>query len=173
MTCTQLDSENWRIRFDEPDAYLVVHILAQLERHYRLAVDDLSPAQQAYWRGNVVRSTEASPEEIEASNELLSEARAELRSERLNLVEAWLRDFELAEDRDPWVVELDATERDEFIAMINDRRLLLALEFAITEKEMDQPLQDFTDDTRRMVRMEIGILGSMIGIILDPEPESS
>ena len=75
---------------------------------------------------------------MKEAQEILSEARQELRSGyRLALVENWIREFELAEKRDPWTVDITSAERDEFVAMLNDRRLLLALEIGITDNELE------------------------------------
>ena len=85
----------------------------------------MPPALRAYWQGTLTHGAPHT-EDLRESQEVLSEARNELRSERLALVENWIREFELAEERDPWKVDLSGAERDEFVAMLNDRRMLLA-----------------------------------------------
>jgi len=170
MTCDQLDSEHWRLSFSEPEAGFIIGVLAQLGAHYREDVAKLPPAQRAYWQGSISRGTGgADPEALKESQEVVSEARAELRSERLLLVENWLRDYELAESRDPWQVEVTAADRDEFVSMLNDRRLLLALELGVTEADMEANPAEITEQRRRHAILEIDILGHFILVTLGPQ----
>ena len=107
--------------------------------------------------------------ELKEAQEVLSEARAELRSERQALVENWIRDYELAEERDPWKVEISSAERDEFVAMLNDRRLLLALELGITEQDMEADPGQISEEARRSAILEIDVLGHFILVTLGPQ----
>ncbi len=100
---------------------------------------------------------------------MLSEARAELRSERLALAERWIREYDIAEDRQPWQVEISGAERDEFLAMLNDRRLSLALEIGISDAEMEIDPSRISDDARRSAILEIDVLGHFILVTLGPQ----
>jgi hypothetical protein len=137
-------------------------------KHYQEDIAHMSPALRAYWQGTLSRDA-AGSEHLRESQEVLSEARNELRSERLDLVESWIREYELAEERDPWQVVLSGAERDEFVAMINDRRMLLAHDLGITEADMEADLARIADESRRAAVLEIDVLGHFILVVLGPQ----
>jgi len=169
MTCEQIDPDRWRLGFSEPEAGFIINVLAWLGKHYREDVSRMPPALRAYWQGTITRDKIADKEDLKELQEVLAEARAELRAERLALVENWLRDFELAEERDPWKVELSSADRDEFISVLNDRRMLLALEMGITEQDMEADPNEIPNETRRVGILEIDVLGHFILVMLGPQ----
>jgi hypothetical protein len=143
-------------------------VLAWLGRHYQEDVEQMPPALRAYWQGTITRGKIAD-EAMKESQDVLSEARSELRSERLDLVETWIREYELAENRDPWQVEITGAERDEFVSMLNDRRLLVALDLGITENDMETHPSHVSSEARRSGVLEIDVLGHFILITLGPQ----
>ena len=169
MTCEQIDPELWRFNFGEPEALFIINILARLGRHYQEDVSKMSPALRAYWQGTITRGGVAGKDDMKESQGVLADARAELRAERLALVENWLREFELTEERDPWKVEVSSAERDEFVAMLNDRRMLLALELGITEEDMEADPGQISNEARRVSILEIDVLGHFILVMLGPQ----
>jgi len=169
MTCEQIDPGQWRLSFTEPEAGFLVNVLARLGRSYQENIAQMPPALRAYWQGTITRGEVTDKNDLKEAQEVLSEARAELRTERLALVENWLREFELAEERNPWKVELSGAERDEFIAMLNDRRMLVALELGITEEDMEADLSQISNETRRASILEIDVLGHFILVMLGPQ----
>ena len=169
MNSEQIEAGQWRLSFAEHEAAFLVHVLTRLGQHYQEDIAELPPAQRAYWEGRITRNKISEKNDLKESQEMLSEARAELRSDRLALVETWLREFELAEERDPWTVEISAAERDEFVSMLNDRRLLLALELGITEHDMDAQPSQISSEARRAAILEIDVLGHFIMVTLGPQ----
>jgi hypothetical protein len=169
MTCEQISPERWRLSFAEPEGAFIVNVLARLRSHYQEDPAQWTPALRAFWQGSISDGREPLSAELEDAQELLAEARTELRSERLQLVENWIRDFELAEDRQPWQVEISATEKDEFVAMLNDRRLTLALELGISDTEMESDPSLISEETRRSAVLEIDVLGHFILVTLGPQ----
>jgi hypothetical protein len=169
MTCKQIDLDRWQLSFSEPEAIFIINVLAWLGRHYREDVSQMPPALRAYWQGSITRGDNGEKEELKQSQEVLSEARDELRSDRLNLVETWLQEFELAEVRDPWLVELSSTERDEFISMLNDRRLLLSLEHGVTQADMEADVSEIPNEKLQASILEIDVLGHFILVMLGPQ----
>jgi hypothetical protein len=169
MTCEQLDSSRWRLSFSEPEAGFIINILARLGRHYQEDLAELPPALRAYWQGAISAGSEPLSDDLKESQEMLRESRAELRSERLALVENWIRDYEIAEARQPWQVEISSAERDEFIAMLNDRRLTLALEIGISGADMDVDPSHIPQDERRAAILEIDVLGHFILVAIGPQ----
>jgi hypothetical protein len=168
MKSERIDGEQWQLSFTEPEAEFVVNTLARLGRHYQEDMAQMSPALRAYWHGTLTRGN-AAKGDLQESQEVLSEAREELRADRLKIVENWLRDYDLAEERDPWQVEISNADRDEFIAMLNDRRMMLALELGITEADMEADLAKIGNDTRRASILEIDVLGHFILVMLGPQ----
>ncbi len=172
MTTEQIDSEHWQLNFAEHEAAFIVTVLARLGRQYQDDPEKMSPALRAFWDGIVTKGEATSTKELEEpayAQQLLSEARTELRSQRLNLVESWIQEYELAESRDPWQVEVSNAERDEFIAMLNDRRLLLALNIGVTEADMEADPRHIPEEARRQTIMEIDFLGHFILVMLGPQ----
>ena len=168
MTSERIEPGEWRLSFSEPEAEFIINTLARLGRHYQEDVKQMPPSLRAYWLGTLTRSG-ADKEDLRESQEVLSDARIELRAERLALVENWMQEYELAEDRSPWKVEISNSERDEFIAMLNDRRMLIALELGITEADMDADLAQLNNETRRASILEIDVLGHFILVMLGPQ----
>jgi hypothetical protein len=169
MTCDPLENGNWRVSLAEPEAAFLMNVLARLARHYHEDLGDLSPALRDFWQHGASVATpgaKTTGDEAEESREVLAESRAEMRGERRVLAESWLRDFELAEE--PWVFEMTTAERDEFAAMLNDRRLILAVEAGLTQKEPNAPGKMALDD-RHVALMEIDVLGHFIMILLGPQ----
>jgi hypothetical protein len=167
MTCEQLGPDRWRLSFSEAEAAFVVNVLARLARHYQEDPSQWTPALRAFWQGAIARDEDAP--DLRDARELLAESRAELRSERLALTENWIREYELAEEREPWQVEISTAERDEFVAMLNDRRLALALEAGISDAEMEAEPGQISDDARRGAILEIDVLGHFILVTLGPQ----
>jgi hypothetical protein len=164
MTCESIDGGRWRLKFAEPEAAFLMNVLARLVRHYRDDLSGVSPALRDFWRtGASVPVTDAATED---SREVLADSREELRSDRLALAEAWLRDFELAEE--PWVIDMTTAERDEFVAMLNDRRLILAVETGVAREGALPPNKLGLDD-RRAAILEIDVLGHFIMVLLGPQ----
>jgi hypothetical protein len=164
MTCEPIDATRWRLTFAEPEAAFLMNVLARLARHYREDVAGVSPGLRAFWQNGI--STHVADSSSEESREVLSESRADLRAERRALAESWLRDFELAEE--PWVMEMTHAERDEFVAMLNDRRLVLAVESGVANEERPADGK-FTLDDRRAAILEIDVLGHFIMVLLGPQ----
>jgi len=172
MTTEQIDSEHWRLSFDEHEAAFIVTVLARLGRQYQDDPKNMSPALRAFWDGRITKGEATSPkeqEELADAQELLAESRSELRSQRLSLIENWIQEYELAENRNPWQVELTNAERDEFIAMLNDRRLLLAFSIGVTEADMDSDPRQIPEEARRHAIMEIDFLGHFMLVMLGPQ----
>jgi hypothetical protein len=166
MTCEKTEAGLWRLGFSEAEADFIINTLARMGAHYQDDVAKMPPALRAYWQGTLTRSGDASKGDLKEAQEMLAEARGELRAERLGFVENWIREYELAEDRNPWSVEVSTDDRDEFIAMLNDRRMLLSLELGITEADMDADLSEIANETRRAGILEIDVLGHFILVML-------
>lgn len=164
MTCDPIDGGRWRLTFAEPEAAFLMNVLARLIRHYREDLEQASPALRAYWQNGI--SAKITDKSSEESREVLADSRADLRSERRALAESWLRDFELAEE--PWVMEMTTAERDEFVAMLNDRRLVLAVESGVAHEASLGDVK-LTLDERRAAVLEIDVLGHFIMVLLGPQ----
>ena len=169
MTCEPIAPDLWRLTFSEPEAAFLVNVLARLGRHYQEDVAQMPPALRAYWQGTITREENAELKDLKESQEVLADARTELRADRLAMVESWIREFELAEERDPWKVEISSAERDDFVAMLNDRRLTLALELGITEQDMESDPSQILQEKRRVGILEIDVLGHLILVTLGPQ----
>jgi len=164
MTSEPIDEGHWRLTFAEPEAAFLMNVLARLAKHYREDLNEVSPGLRAFWQNGT--SVPVGEQPSGESREVLAESRADLRSERRALAEAWLRDFELAEE--PWVMEMTTAERDEFVAMLNDRRLVLAVESGVA-REASPPFSKSEIEDRRAAILEIDVLGHFIMVLLGPQ----
>jgi len=169
MICEPTEPGRWRLSFTGPEAGFLIQVLARLGKHYQENVARMPPALRAYWQGTISRGGVAGKDDLKESQEVLAEARAELRDERLAVVENWMRDFEITEERNPWRVEISSAERDEFVSMLNDRRMLLALELGITEEDMEADPRQISQEARRAGILEIDVLGHFILVMLGPQ----
>jgi hypothetical protein len=169
MTCEPTNPGQWRLSFTEPEAEFLISVLTRMGKHYQEDVSRLPPTVRAYWQGTISRGEADRKDDLKESQEVLAEARAELRGERLALAENWMREFDLAEEHDPWQVDISAAERDEFVSMLNDRRMLLALEAGITEEDMESELAQISNEARRASIWEIDVLGHFILVMLGPQ----
>jgi hypothetical protein len=169
MTCEQSAPGQWHLSFTAPESDFLMTVLARMGRHYQEDISRLPPTLRAYWQGTITRGEAGRKDELKESQEVLAEARAELRAERLTLAENWMREYDLAEERNPWRVDISASERDEFVAMLNDRRMLLALEAGITEQDMEADPSAISNEGRRARVWEIDMLGHFILIMLGPQ----
>jgi hypothetical protein len=169
MTCEQIDPGQWRLSFSEPEGGFVINVMTRLASHYREDPSEMPPGLSAYWQGTISHAPGPRPDDLQEAQETLAEARAELRSERLALAERWIREYDITEDRQPWQVEISSAERDEFLAMLNDRRLSLALEIGISDAEMEIDPSRISDDARRSAILEIDVLGHFILVTLGPQ----
>lgn len=168
MICESIAPDQWRLKFPQLEADFIINVLARLGKYYAADMDKMPPALRAYWQGTISRG-EGTGEEMKESQEVLAESRDELRAERLALVENWMREYDLAEDRDPWEVEISTPERNEFVAMLNDRRMMLALEIGATETDMEADQAQIPDEGRRVGVLEIDVLGHFILVMLGPQ----
>ncbi len=169
MTCAQIDPGRWRLSFSEPEAAFLANIFARLAHHYRDEVEDMPPAVRAYWQGSISAAGAPPSGDLREAQEMLAEGRAELRSERLALAEGWLRGYETAPSHHPWEVELADEERDEFVAMLNDRRMTLALDLGISGADLETDPGQLAPDARRSAILEIDVLGHFILVALGPQ----
>jgi hypothetical protein len=169
MNCEPISQDTWRLSFAEPEAEFLITVLARLGKSYQEDISRMPPMLRIYWQGTISRGELADKEDMKESQEVLAESRAELRAERLALVENWMRDYELAETRAPWRVEITSGERDEFVSMLNDRRMMLALEMGVTEEDMEADPLEIPNEARRMGILEIDFLGHFILAMLGPQ----
>jgi hypothetical protein len=166
MTCEPIDAEHWRVSFSELESDFLLATLARMGRHYQEDISRMPPALRAYWQGTITRGEAGSKDELRALQDDLAEARTELRAERIELIENLMREYELSEQHEPWIVELTAAERDDFIAMLNDRRMTLAGELGITEDDMESDLAQVSSEARRAGIWEIDVLGRFILVMI-------
>jgi hypothetical protein len=169
MISEQISPDQWRLSFNEPETEFVLSTLARLGRQYSEDISHMSPALRAYWQGTLTRGGPATQESLVEAKTDLADSRNELRADRLALVENWLREYELTEERNPWRVEVTSGERDEFIAMLNDRRMHLAMEVGITEEDMETDMAQIPNERRRAAVLEIDVLGHFILVMLGPQ----
>lgn len=153
MTITREEGQR-RLGFNEAEGFILASAIRQLQKHYRVKVDDLPEHLRAYWKGRLSRNA-ATNEELEIDNELLADERSAWRSQREKLVQSWLADFQPGK---AWEIVLDDDAMGDFLAILNDRRITLSVEHQISQVDMDKALDEITDAKLREVLFEIEIL---------------
>jgi hypothetical protein len=147
-------AHGWALSFNEAEALLLVGALRQLAKHYTVKVEDLPSRLQEYWVGRLSANTQIE-EDLSEEREALAEERKLWRSERLVWIEEQLKQYPVGK---PWLVTVDAAGLETLLCVINDRRLLLAVDHAVTEAEMDMDPEALADEARRHVLWEIHLL---------------
>jgi len=91
-------------------------------------------------------------------SEDLREARLEWRDQRLNLVNKWLANAGTLKINGRGILVLDYEEAEHFLCVLNDRRLLLAIEFNVDENLMSQFPRDLDSPDLQQALCEIHFL---------------
>ena len=135
-------------RFEAAEREILLSSLLELRNHYQTDVSQLPEALQRHWRGTVSRGEE--DEEIPGAAEELEAERLGWRPERLALLQTWLAPDSPLQNPAQASLRLSRGEVDEFLSMLNDRRLTLAITQGITEEQMDwNPLTVRSRDLQR------------------------
>jgi hypothetical protein len=129
------------IEFDSAERQIFVQALQSLRAHYQLDEAEVSERAHRYWRGKLFTEEAHDPEDKLMAEEL-AEARWALRAERLNCVEAWLEGEAGLLRGKAGALKLTIPELDQFLKVLNDRRLLLAAEFSLTEELLEEHPQE-------------------------------
>jgi hypothetical protein len=141
---------------------LLANALRQLSQHYEVKIEDLPERLRTYWQGRV-SSGQGDGEALQEEQELLEGERAAWRSERHAMIQQWLGGYQAGR---AWQLALAEPELDVFVAIINDRRLILSVEFGVTDADMDRDPEDVPHDRRRQVLWEIHLLALFLERIL-------
>lgn len=145
---------DWTLAFNETEGLILASALRKLEGHYAVKLEDLPEHLRKHWRGRISRD-DATAESLSEEAEWLAEERAAWRPQRLVAVQDWLRDYQPGL---PWRLSLDDDGMADFLAVLNDRRLLLTLENGIGQDEMDLDIESVSDDRLREALYEIELL---------------
>ncbi len=165
MRCER--SNNWlTLEFEEREKELLLYSLEELEGHYSTDESTLSTKSQAYWKGKLTHSKDIEKELSEESVDL-SETRRLWKSERLILVRKWLAEEGTLKTQGGGILVLDQGEAEQFLAVINDRRLLLALEHNLDEEMMSRHLSKINDSELQQALWEIHFLAIIQHYILE------
>lgn len=153
MRCRRV-AKGWALSFNEAEGLLLAGAFRQLARHYAVNVEELPERLKAYWTGRMSADPRVN-EQLADEREVLAEERKLWRSERLVWIEGRLKDYPAGK---PWRFTVDPAELETLLSVLNDRRLTLAVEHAVTEAEMDTDPEEVTDEARRHVLWEIHLL---------------
>lgn len=129
------------LQFEEREKELLLFSLGELEEHYSTDEPVLSAKLQGYWTGRLTRSREIE-KELAGECADLSEARTVWKSERLILVRKWLAEQGTLKTGTGGILVLDQGGSEQFLSVLNDRRLLLALEHNLDEELMSRHLSE-------------------------------
>ncbi len=123
------------LRFEPAEREILVSSLLELRKHYETELSQMSEELQRHWRGVLTRGEGA--EEIPGAAEELEAERLSWRPERVELLRKWLAPEGSLQNSAQPSLRLSQGEADEFLSMLNDRRLTLALGQGITDEQME------------------------------------
>jgi hypothetical protein len=126
-------------------------------------------ATRAYWEGRISVTKPNEENGLEDAQEMLKESRGELRSERSELCKSWLVRLQNSAKMEIMTFDLKPNERDEFVAILNDRRLGLALETGLWEAEMQTTKVSELAPPKRAAVTEVDRLAKWISAVIGPQ----
>jgi hypothetical protein len=148
--------DGWALALTPQEAVVLAISMDELIQHYRIDPENLSRRLKDFWNGRIsARPGDAALLEDEAEH--LKAERFGWRSERLIRLEKWLATFPRAEEQ-PWTLLLSTDDFEEFLCILNDRRLLLAVEHNVTEADMDTDPAYVRDEIKARALWEIHML---------------
>ncbi|WP_018291549.1 DUF2017 family protein [Verrucomicrobium sp. 3C] len=134
--------------FEPAEREILLASFLELRKHYQTEFSQLPEELQQYWRGTMSRGEE--DEAILSAAEELEVERLSWRSERLALLDKWLAPDSPLQNPSETSLTLSPGEVDEFLSMLNDRRLTIAVAEGIAEEQMDwDPLSVGSRDLQR------------------------
>ncbi|ACD82712.1 hypothetical protein [Candidatus Methylacidiphilum infernorum] len=129
------DKDELIIQFEPTERELLLTSLFELKKHYQQEISEFPDPLRKFWTGELSRQT--SPAEVEELIEDLTAERLELRSERLKLLEDWLSKENSLRNPSKGYLRIAKKDIDQFLCLLNDRRITLALMHGITEEQME------------------------------------
>ena len=146
----------WQLDWNDFEAQVLAGSFQRMAVHYQLQLEDLPPALQKHWRGHVAEAKDA--DALKEEQHLLEGERQAWRSERLTLAEKWLAAYMESGVGRPWSLQLEREELEGLLMVLNDRRLILALEHGIDETLMEVDFDDIKEVPLRQALWEVHVL---------------
>ncbi len=147
--------DQWQLDWNDFEAQMAAGSFQRMAMHYQLQVDDLPPALQAHWRGHLAEAKDV--EALKEEQHLLEGERLAWRSERLTLVEKWVAAYAKSGIGLAWSLQ-DREELEGLLMVLNDRRLILAVEHGIDETLMEVDLDNVAEIPLRQALWEVHVL---------------
>ena len=160
----------WSLNLDVPQAHLLVHSLKKLADAYASPLEKLAPAVRGYFRGKIF-SDPALAAELADAQEVLETEREIWRSDRLAKVVRWLEQLRKGMELQKPRLLLLKEDVPTFLAVLNDRRLMLAAEGEVTEEIMDADPQELENENQQRRIWEIHLLAYFLEEILEKMEE--
>jgi hypothetical protein len=130
------ENEQLVILLEPTERELLLSSLFELRKHYQQEISQLPEPLRKFWLGELSRDPQLQSE-LDDLKEDLSAERIELRSERLRLLEEWLSRESPLRNPSKGFLRIAKKDIDQFLCLLNDRRLTLAIIHGITEEQMD------------------------------------
>jgi hypothetical protein len=160
------DGQILLIEFAESEKEMLLFSFEELREHYSTDESKLPSKLRKFWRGTLSRTPEKTAEWSEAEEDLAS-ARWGIKSERLIFVNQWLSSTGLLLAANSSKLSLDPSECEQFLCIINDRRLLLALDHQLDDVLMEQNPINVPDHEAQQALWEIHFLAHIQQQVLD------
>jgi len=141
--------------FEGAEKEILFLSLTEIQEHYEADFEKLPQALKKYWSGTL--SASADPELAEAAEDL-RETRLAWRSDRLKALDRWLASDGVLADPDSHRLRLDPDEIDLFLAILNDRRLTLAILHGFDDPDMEVNPASIEDNDRQRALWEVHFL---------------
>jgi hypothetical protein len=151
--------EDWLLELEWLERIILAASFEQQAAHYRVPMETLDERMRAYWRGSLSKSKK---KELQEAEDDLASMRSLWRSERLKTVEEWLKTINTEEANRTQSLTLTSETLEQWIQILNERRLILAAEHEVSETEMNFDLCHLKDESLKRVIMEIQLLGVIV-----------
>ena len=141
--------------FEGAEKEILFLSLTEIQEHYEADFEKLPESLKKYWSGTL--SASADPELAEAAEDL-KETRLAWRSDRLKALDRWLSTDGALADLASHGLRLESDEIDLFLAILNDRRLILALLHGFDDPVMEVNPASIDDHDRQRALWEVHFL---------------
>jgi hypothetical protein len=151
-----ITSTAWSLNLDVPQAHLLAHSLGGIVDVYRSPLENLAPMVQDYLRGRIAPDTATA--DLTEAQEVLEAEKSIWRSDRLAKVIRWMGQLRKGLELQKPQLLLLKEDVPVFLAVLNDRRLVLAAEGGVTEEIMNADPQELEDEDLQRKIWEIHLL---------------
>ncbi len=147
------------------EAIWLLNSFQSIQQSYTTPLESLPQKEQSFWKGSLV-DPRYSDSLLKSESESLELERAEWKNQRGEIVGRWLEQFNDFNPDQEMKFKFLREEADALLQITNDRRLLLAMNHEIQEKDMHHDLEKLHQNPKAEALIEIDFLAFVQGAII-------